>query len=87
MHGAYRKSKIDGLRTVLNNVRRIVIDESSMVRCDLVDAINKVLKRAFHPKRPFGGKQIIFFGDLRQLPPVVKDESEEKMMIVDSNIL
>ncbi len=50
----------------------IVIDEISMVRADLLDCVDKFLRlNGPNSKRPFGGIQMIFFGDLYQLPPVV----------------
>ena len=52
----------------------IIIDEVSMVRCDLMDAIDRMLRRAFHSTAPFGGKQMIFVGDLFQLSPVVTED-------------
>jgi ATP-dependent exoDNAse (exonuclease V) alpha subunit len=55
----------------------IIIDEISMVRADILDAIDIFLKRARKSKEPFGGVRMIFFGDLYQLPPVVTDENEE----------
>ena len=56
----------------------IVIDEVSMVRADLLDCIDAFL-RLFGPdySRPFGGIQMIFFGDMFQLPPVVSRAEEE----------
>ena len=57
--------------TILKNIDTIVIDEASMVRVDMLDAIDRKLKIANHNELPFGGKQIIMFGDLYQLPPVV----------------
>lgn len=55
----------------------LVIDEVSMVRADLMDAIDKFLRINRGKKsRPFGGVQMIMIGDLFQLPPVVKTESE-----------
>lgn len=50
----------------------IIIDEVSMVRADLMDAIDLYLQNALKSKQPFGGKQVIFFGDLYQLPPVTR---------------
>jgi len=56
----------------------IVIDEASMVRADLLDGIDRFLRRHGKDKnRPFGGIQIILVGDLLQLPPVVRREDEE----------
>ncbi len=62
-------------RKLLRELELLIIDEVSMLRADLLDAIDVVLK---HVKRrkdiPFGGTQILFIGDLLQLPPVVKPE-------------
>lgn len=60
---------------VLRELELLIIDEVSMVRADLLDAIDTVLRsvRRAH-NRPFGGVQVLFIGDLLQLPPVVKDE-------------
>lgn len=56
----------------------IIIDEISMVRADLLDCIDKFLRlNAKHRKQPFGGTQIIFIGDLYQLPPVVSAKEKE----------
>jgi len=52
----------------------IVIDEISMVRADLLDCIDQFLQSVCETTLPFGGKQMIFIGDLYQLPPVVKKE-------------
>lgn len=60
---------------LLEKVDTIIVDEASMVRCDLVDAMDRMLKMAFSTNLPFGGKQVIFVGDLCQLPPVaLKDD-------------
>jgi len=57
----------------------IVIDEASMVRADLLDCIDQSLR--IHGRRakhlPFGGKQMVFIGDLHQLPPVVPNDQQE----------
>ena len=66
----YDKEKINKLNTLL-------IDESSMLRADLFDAINHSLKKNRGNKKPFGGVQIILFGDLLQLPPIVSDLDKE----------
>ena len=62
-------------REVMQNLELLIIDEISMVRCDLLDAIDAVLKhvRSQYTKA-FGGVQLLFIGDMYQLPPVVKDE-------------
>lgn len=52
----------------------LVIDEISMVRADLLDAVDDVLRRYKNRLEPFGGVQLLMIGDLHQLPPVVKDE-------------
>lgn len=54
----------------------IIIDEVSMLRCDLVDAIDYTLRKTMRSTLPFGGKQIIFVGDVFQLPPIVKAGAE-----------
>lgn len=60
-------------REVLKRIDTLIIDEISMVRVDLFEMINKKLQFANKNKLPFGGKQIIMFGDLYQIPPVVSD--------------
>src|SRR3989338_6502371 len=56
----------------------IVIDEISMVRADLFDCMQKFLKlNGKDKKKPFGGVQMIFIGDLYQLPPVVTYKEKE----------
>lgn len=55
---------------VLLKTKIICIDEISMVKADLMDAINKILQNFFNNKEAFGGLQIILFGDAFQLPPV-----------------
>ena len=56
---------------ILRHVDAVIIDEISMVRADVVDAIDKILRIAKASPTPFGGAQIIAFGDVYQLPPVV----------------
>lgn len=58
----------------------IIIDEVSMVRCDIVDAIDYTLRKVLRTTQPFGGKQIIFVGDLFQLPPVVRQGAERELL-------
>lgn len=58
-------------------IETIIIDEISMVRADLLDCIDKALRlNRERPKEPFGGVQMIFIGDLFQLPPVVTRDDE-----------
>lgn len=59
--------------TLLRNIEAVVIDEISMVRADLMDAIDHRLRQARNSAEPFGGVQIIMFGDMFQLPPIVSD--------------
>ena len=61
-------------RDVLKRVETIIIDEISMVRADIFDKIDRILKVINQTNLPFGGKQMLVFGDLFQLPPVVKKE-------------
>ena len=58
----------------------LVIDEVSMVRADLMDAIDLALKKNRKSTEPFGGVQMIFIGDLFQLPPVVRREEMAELM-------
>ena len=60
---------------VLHNLELLVIDEVSMVRADLLDTIDAVLRHFKHrPNVPFGGVQVLFIGDLFQLSPVAREE-------------
>ena len=70
-----RHFKMSGIkRSVLQSMELLVIDEVSMLRADLLDAIDFMLQSVRKKKQPFGGVQVLFIGDLLQLPPVVKDE-------------
>lgn len=60
------------LDTLLRRIDTLVIDEISMVRADLMDAIDARFRAAFKSDVPFGGRQIVMFGDVFQLPPVVE---------------
>ncbi|MBX3241454.1 MAG: helix-turn-helix domain-containing protein [Chitinophagaceae bacterium] len=71
-HFKYRKDKLKLLRTL----EILIIDEVSMLRADLLDMIDWALKSARRSTQPFGGVQLLLVGDLYQLPPVVKPESE-----------
>lgn len=59
-------------QSLLRQVDCIIIDEVSMVSCDKIDGIDRILRRVMHSSQPFGGKQIIFSGDMYQLDPVVR---------------
>lgn len=63
---------------LLREVELIIIDEVSMVRADIIDFIDKVLRIYCHKMRePFGGKQMLFVGDIYQLEPVLKEEDRQ----------
>ena len=68
---------------LLKEVDTIIVDEASMVRSDMVDGMDRCLRMVFETNMPFGGKQIIFVGDLFQLPPVVKEGSADAEMLHD----
>ena len=61
-------------RAVIQNMELLIIDEVSMLRSDLLDAIEFMLQSVRKKKVPFGGVQVLFIGDLLQLPPVIRDE-------------
>jgi ATP-dependent exoDNAse (exonuclease V) alpha subunit len=64
-------------RKLYKSIDAIVIDEVSMVRADMVDQIDQFMRRyGKTPGIPFGGCQLIFFGDLYQLPPVISTPEE-----------
>jgi hypothetical protein len=66
----FSKEKIN----IIKGLDLLVIDEISMVRADLLDVIDAVLRRFKHRHLPFGGVQLLMIGDLHQLSPVIKDE-------------
>lgn len=66
----FAKKKIN----LIKSLDLLIIDEISMVRADVLDAIDKVLRRFKDYRKPFGGIQLLMIGDLHQLPPVVKNE-------------
>tara|TARA_R110002020_G_scaffold152794_9_gene331601 strand:- start:220463 stop:221761 length:1299 start_codon:yes stop_codon:yes gene_type:complete len=67
----------DQLRKLLNTIETLVIDEVSMVNADLLDAIDRSLRQARQRKKePFGGVQVVLFGDPYQLAPVPGDPDE-----------
>lgn len=62
-------------KEIMRKLELLVIDEISMVRCDLLDAIDTVLRYIRrNPLKPFGGVQVLYIGDLYQLAPVVKQD-------------
>lgn len=66
----FGKEKIN----IIRSMDLLVIDEISMVRADLLDAVDAVLRRYRDRHKPFGGVQMLLIGDLQQLAPVVKDD-------------
>ncbi|PLX04876.1 MAG: helicase [Marinilabiliales bacterium] len=60
-------------RNIIKSLDLLIIDEISMVRADLLDGIDEVLRRFRRSEEPFGGVQMLMIGDMQQLPPVVKD--------------
>jgi len=77
-HGKfYSQAKFDAVR----ECDTIIIDEISMVRCDIIDSIDRTLKLVMNNSLPFGGKQIIFSGDMFQLPPVLLGGAETEAMM------
>lgn len=71
---------------VVKRLELLIIDEISMVRCDMLDAIDEVLRYYRKSKEPFGGIQLVMFGDLYQLSPVVtRDEEAELSKYYNSN--
>lgn len=73
---SFRNSRYNTVR----HTDTIIIDEVSMVRCDIIDAIDYTLRSVMRNNLPFGGKQIVFVGDLFQLPPVVSQKAEKEML-------
>lgn len=69
-HFHYNRQKLD----VIKELELLVIDEVSMVRADLLDAVDYSLRFTRKNTKPFGGVQVLFIGDMYQLPPVVKDD-------------
>lgn len=70
-HFKYRKDKLKLLR----EVEIIIIDEVSMLRADVLDMMDFALRHIRRNQQKFGGVQMLFIGDLYQLPPVVRDEN------------
>ena len=70
-----RHFRMNGVKkAVIQNMELLVIDEVSMLRPDVLDAMDFMMQSVRKKKVPFGGIQVLFIGDLLQLPPVIKDE-------------
>jgi len=70
----YRFSK--DKKALISSLDLLVIDEISMVRADVLDGVDDVLRRLRRNNKPFGGVQLLMIGDLFQLPPVVRNEDQ-----------
>ena len=68
-HMNFRKDK----RKVIQEMELLIVDEVSMVRADILDAIDFVMRKVRRREQPFGGVQVMLIGDMHQLPPVVKE--------------
>jgi hypothetical protein len=72
---AGRINRFSGIKIkIIRSLDLLVIDEISMVRADVLDAIDATLRRFKNRFQPFGGVQLLMIGDLQQLAPVIKDE-------------
>ena len=72
------RSRSRGQNSIYKQLDMIIIDEISMVRADLLDCIEKFLRlNGRYEGQPFGGIQMVFIGDLYQLPPVVPEDEQE----------
>jgi len=76
MHFRYNKEK----RKLIEQLQTLVIDEVSMVRADVIDAIDLALRYIRKSQKPFGGVQLVFIGDMYQLPPVLKEQDKNLLM-------
>ena len=73
-----RYQKISGEKLkIIRSLDLLIIDEISMVRADLLDAVDAVLRRVRRNSKPFGGVQVLMIGDIHQLAPVAKPEEWE----------
>ena len=68
----YNKSK----QEIIKNLNILIIDEISMVRCDIIDVMDKILKAYRNNSKPFGGIQVVLIGDVFQLPPILIGEKK-----------
>lgn len=76
IHDFFKYSKQH--RKLLEELELVIIDEISMVRADIIDAVDRILRVYSHNLRePFGGKQVLLVGDVFQLEPVVKADERE----------
>ncbi|APY09836.1 helicase [Seonamhaeicola sp. S2-3] len=78
----FSKTKIN----IIRSMDLLVIDEISMVRADLLDGIDKTLRRFRNRNKVFGGVQVLMIGDLQQLSPVIKEQEWELLKHTYKNI-
>ncbi|MFR9627397.1 MAG: HRDC domain-containing protein [Rikenellaceae bacterium] len=69
------KSKL----SLIRSIELLIIDEISMVRCDVLDAIDQTLRRVRRSMQPFAGVQLLLIGDIQQLAPICRDEEWEQL--------
>lgn len=82
-HGENKYQKFNKVkRDILRTLDLLVIDEISMVRADLLDAVDSVMRSYRDYGKPFGGVQLLLIGDLQQLSPVIKDNEWELLKSV-----
>ena len=67
---------------IIRTLDLLIIDEISMVRADILDAVDMTLRRYRHNDLPFGGVQLLMIGDAQQLSPVVKEDERQYMQQV-----
>lgn len=78
--GELRKHRLSAKKAdLLRRLDLLIIDEISMVRVDVLDAISAVLRKYRRSDQPFGGVQLLMIGDLHQLPPVVRDSDWDQL--------
>ncbi len=73
-------------RSIIREAELLIIDEVSMLRADILDAIDHILKHIRRNQKSFGGLQVLFIGDMMQLPPIVKDSEWDVLSNYYSNI-
>lgn len=73
-------------RSIFREAELLIIDEVSMLRADTLDAIDFILKYVRRNQKSFGGLQVLFIGDMMQLPPIVKDSEWDVLSKYYTNI-
>lgn len=61
-------------RNLISNIELLIVDEVSMLRPDILDSMDLFLQYVRFNRKPFGGVQVLFIGDLQQLPPIIKND-------------